>query len=167
LSSFTSCLFLAKAASFGTAFGGTVFGLPRKVRQGMTAGLGLTEDGDRGFMDAAARIGAQAHDTKADRLSAQVGKTRGDLEQMRHQADLQTLLTDQRFAHADKPTVLKVYQQLAALAPTAMRNPAVAGDFIDRRLQTGPLGFHELDALTRIEANLAKARQAAAYRDED
>lgn len=74
-------------------------------------------------------------------------------------AAIQSILADPRFVKADPQTLVQTYRDLANLAPQAMQNPAIASDFLTRKIQTGPLGYHDLEALTRLEANLAKARQ--------
>ncbi len=70
------------------------------------------------------------------------------------QAAVQDLLADPRFRTADPRTVIESFRQLHGLAPQAMQNPAVAADFIQRRLQTGPLSAFDLKMVTDLEKNL-------------
>lgn len=91
---------------------------------------------------------------------------RGDLDRVDEQAAVQDLLADPRFHKVDPRLVLNAYRQLSSLAPGAMRNPAVAGDFVHRQLQTGPPSYFDLKALTDIEKNLAHSRQVRSEEDD-
>lgn len=76
-------------------------------------------------------------------------------------AAIQSILADPRFIKADPQTLVQTYRDLSSLAPRAMQNPAVASDFLTRKIQTGPLGYHDLEALTRLEKNLADVQRHA------
>lgn len=96
-------------------------------------------------------------------LSAPAGSADGlgdDLSRIDTQAAVQDLLTDPRFAGADPKLVVGTYHQLQGLAPRSMRNPALAADYIHRRLQTGPPSYFDLKALTDIEHNLTRIERA-------
>lgn len=96
-----------------------------------------------------------------------VDRTRQDIDRIGDQAALQDLMTDPRFRKADPSQVLQAYREYAGLAPLAMRNPAVAGDLINRRLLTGPLGSFDLKSLTDIEHNLARISRARRGDDDE
>lgn len=107
-------------------------------------------------------------DTKVPGLEGTQNRLKGDLKRLDDQTALQDVLSDPRFRSADPKTVLGAYHQLSALAPMAIRNPMIAGDFIQRRLQTGPLSYFDTAKLVEIEKNLQGIhRRDLRPRDED
>jgi len=89
------------------------------------------------------------------------------LERLDDQEALNGLLADPRLKTADPRTVVQTYRQLAGLAPTVMRNPAVAGDFVHRTVQTGPLSNFDLLQLAQLEKNVVQAADARRGGDDD
>lgn len=98
---------------------------------------------------------------------AALGRLPSDLDRLDQQTAVQTLLADPRFAQVDPKVLVSTYRDLHALTPMAMGNPSVAGDFLQRRLQTGPLSHFEIKALTDIEQNLARIKSYRDRRDPD
>jgi hypothetical protein len=83
-------------------------------------------------------------------------------------AAIQSILTDPRFVKADPQTLVQTYRDLSGIAPQAMQNPAIASDFLTRKVQTGPLGYHDLQALIQMENNLSSyTRPPVADEDDD
>jgi hypothetical protein len=82
------------------------------------------------------------------------------------QAAVQELLTDNRFRTADPKVIVATYRQLHSLAPRAMQNPAVAADYVHRRIQTGPLSSYDLKTITDIEKNLASVNRGSNVDDD-
>lgn len=99
-----------------------------------------------------------------DRVALQV---RQDLQRIDQQAAVQDLLNDPRLRGANPQLVVDTYRQLSSLAPLAMSNPAVSGDLINRRLQTGPLSYYDLAQLTGIERSLSDIRKRQTQADEE
>lgn len=82
-------------------------------------------------------------------------------------ASIQDMLADPRFSAADPKLLVDTYRDLSTLAPQAMRNRSVASDFVQRRMQTGPLSYYDLKTLTEIEKNLAAVRKDQSAGDDD
>jgi hypothetical protein len=82
-------------------------------------------------------------------------------------AAIQSILADPRFVKADPHTLVQTYRDLSGIAPTAMQNPAIASDFLTRKVQTGPLGYHDLEALSRLEKNFATMKRPPAPDPDD
>lgn len=100
-------------------------------------------------------------------MSGGADRLRSDLDRIDEQAAVQDLLMDSRLQRADPKMVIETYRQLSGLAPQAMRNPAVAADFIVRRIQTGPPSYFDLEKLVSIEKNLAAARRVQTGDDDN
>lgn len=79
------------------------------------------------------------------------------------QSAVQDLLADPRFTTADPKQLIQTYQELSSIAPQSMRNPAIASDYIARKLHTGPLSYFDLEKLVGIEKSLAQIQR---WRDE-
>jgi hypothetical protein len=98
-------------------------------------------------------------DMRVTRAKDPVATATGDLPDTLARVDehaaIQSILADPRFVKADPHTLVQAYRNLSNVAPTAMQNPDIAADYLTRRIQTGPLGYHDLEALTRIEKNMA------------
>lgn len=88
-----------------------------------------------------------------------VGSLPDDMKRVDYQAAAQAMLADPRFAKADPKIILDTYRDLHSLAPMSMANTGIASDLINRRLQTGPLNYFDLEKLTTIEKNLAAVRR--------
>lgn len=82
-------------------------------------------------------------------------------------ADLQNIVSDPRLSAADPKTVIQTYQELSQLAPNVMRNPAIASDMINRRVQTGPLSAFDLKTLLDMEKTYIGSRPRPAEDDDD
>jgi hypothetical protein len=90
-----------------------------------------------------------------DPVATAPGDLSDTLARVDEHAAIQSILADPRFVKADPHTLVQAYRNLSNVAPTAMQNPDIAADYLTRRIQTGPLGYHDLEALTRIEKNMA------------
>jgi len=90
------------------------------------------------------------------------GAVTGDLsrgrDRLQTQDMAQGMLQDPRFAKSDPKVLLDTFHSLRSLAPNAMANPAIAADMVQRRLQTGPLSYFDLDKLVTIEHRLHKMK---------
>ena len=92
-----------------------------------------------------------------------------DLKRLQLRNAVQNLLMDPRFTNSDPKTVIDTFSQLSSLAPRAMANPAVASDFVHRRLMTGPLSYFDTSKLIEMEHNLARIERSArtVYAEDD
>lgn len=80
---------------------------------------------------------------------------------------MNSLLQDPRMRGADPAKVVQAYQSLAGLAPNVMLHPTVASEFVHRTLQTGPLSYHDLGQLTKIEKDFVTTRRHSRPDGED
>lgn len=101
-----------------------------------------------------------------EQLQKQVSPGKEVPQELKHLGRVETineLLQDPRFKTEAPDKVVRAYQSMAGLAPTIMENPAVAGDFVHRVMQTGPLNYYDLGQLVSMEkahAEATKARRA-------
>lgn len=106
-------------------------------------------------------------DRRKDPVATAAGNLPDAFARVDEHAAIQSILADPRFAKADPHTLVQAYRNLANMAPTAMQNPDIASDYLTRRIQTGPLGYHDLEALTRIEKNMAQYHTRPKAEEED
>jgi hypothetical protein len=86
-------------------------------------------------------------------------KLQGQLQGLQQQEMINSLLRDDRLKHVQPHEIVRNYNTLASLAPGVMSNPAVASDFIHRIVQTGPLSYHDLAQLTKMEKDYRASRR--------
>jgi len=98
-------------------------------------------------------------------VNAPLIKARNAVHQVEEQDNINSLLTHPSLAGADPNEILGAYRELRALAPNAMAVPALARQVVGLRVRTGQLGMFDLEGLTRMEANIVKARKDS-YEDE-
>jgi hypothetical protein len=85
-------------------------------------------------------------------------KLPNEMDRLGDQEAINALLASPHLQTADPAVVVQHYRQLSGLAPTVMRNPAVAQDFVRRAVQTGPLSYLDLGHLAKIERDVAGTR---------
>lgn len=106
-------------------------------------------------------------DPPSDPTGGQAGRLSDSLGHVDEHAAIQSILSDPRFVKSDPHTLIQTYRDLSGIAPKAMQNPAIASDFLTRKVQTGPLGYHDLEALTRLEKALASYSRPPAPEEDD
>lgn len=82
-----------------------------------------------------------------------------EFDRIDQQDVVNNLLADPRLKGVDPSAVIDSYRTLSGLAPTAMRNHALAADLIHRVSQTGPLSYFDLKELTGIEKNMTDSEK--------
>lgn len=131
---------VAKAAGFGSGFK-TVFG----GASNLIGSRPLANEVYRGVNI----------DKPKNPIGGQLDSLSSALGHVDEHAAIQSILADPRFVKADPQTLVQTYRDLSGIAPQAMQNPAIASDFLTRKVQTGPLGYHDLQALIQMEKNLS------------
>lgn len=84
----------------------------------------------------------------------------------RQQSVLQDLLSNNDFAAGHDPhKIIDAYKQIADIAPLASQRSAIVNDFVRRHMAGGQLSYFDLEALTRLEKNLAgvKSKEEEKY----
>lgn len=160
------------APPIGTLVAGAGRGSPDDKPKGALGAVLGPYDQLRARMRTATEAAAQARtDAMVERAQKSIlpgPETKFDrqLETAGYHEALNRMLGDPRFHGADPQQVVRAYKDLHGLAPTVMQNPAVAGDFVHRVLQTGPLGYHDLAQLTAIEKNVTTAKRDRDHDDD-